>query len=174
MGHMGFQSLSQITSAGFLWKQMTFTKYSYNYHRLQHLLQHPGIVCNNRWWSNISSIIYRQKAKMKSYRMLSSSINKVFQNTQAPECMYVIWLFLIKKKVAQHLFVSTSWTLFCLFVGCLCFRKPEGEFPQKKKLNIRSLLLLPAKITLISPILLYLAAVGEERERKGYVNNGKG
>ncbi len=66
--------------------------------------------------------------------VIQQYINKVFQNTQAPECMCVIWLFiLIKKKVAPHLFFSSSWTLFCLFVGCLCFRDPEGEFPQKKK-----------------------------------------
>jgi hypothetical protein len=34
--------------------------------------------------------------------------------------------------------------------------------------------LLAVEIMLIPPILLYLSAVGGKRERKGYVNNGKG
>lgn len=79
---------------------------------------------------------------------------------------YLISLFLIKKKVPQHLF-------FFYLICCLLVRqKARGRISSEKM--IRSRLLLAGKIVLISPILLYLSAVGEEREQKGYVNNGKG
>lgn len=52
---------------------------------------------------------------------------QVFQNTQVPESICVIFnmAFLIKKRVAPHLF------FVLLFVVCSCVSKPEGEFPQK-------------------------------------------